>query len=69
MIKRANLKEGSVNVGDIVQIGINRVYLAKTDCKNLTLMVVEEKIFKKNLPICHLGNKLMEQELLPQLRI
>ena len=40
MIKKTNLKGGSINVSDIAQISTYRVDLAKTDCKNLTLMVV-----------------------------
>ena len=60
MIKRANLIGGVINVRDIVQISINRVDLAKTDCKNLTLIVVEEKTFKKKPLMCRLANKLFQ---------
>ena len=49
MIKRANLKGGAINAGDIIQIGVNRVDLSKTDCKNLALIVVEERTFEKTL--------------------
>ena len=42
MIKKAHLQGGIINVGSIAQIRINRVDLAKIDCKNLTVMVVEE---------------------------
>ena len=50
IIRRANLQGSPINVGNVVQIGISTVDLAKTDCKNLTLMVVEEKTFRKNPP-------------------
>ena len=58
MIRRAHLQGGSMNVGNIFQIGTNKVDLAKTNYKNLTLMVVEEKTFKKNPPMHCLANKL-----------
>ena len=64
MIKRAHLKDGSINVGDVVQIGVSAVDLAKTDCKNLTLMAVEERTFKKNPPLCRLANKLFQLKTL-----
>ena len=64
MIKRANLKGGTINVGDIIRIGINRVDLAKTDCKNLTLMVVKEKTFKKKPSMYRLANKLFQMSTL-----
>ena len=57
MIRRANMKGGHVNVGDIVQIGISNADLAKTDCKNLTLMVVQEVTHKKAPPQYRLANK------------
>ena len=60
MIRRAHMKGGSVNVGDVVQITISRVDLAKTDCKNLTLMVVEERTFRKNPPMHRLANKIFQ---------
>ena len=64
MIKRAHLKGGSINVGDVVQIGVSAVDLAKTDCKNLTLMAVEERTFKKNPPLYRLANKLFQLKTL-----
>ena len=63
MIKRAYLKGSSINVGNIAQIELNVVDLAKTDCKNLTLIVVEERTFKKTPPLYHLANKLFQLKL------
>ena len=60
MIKRAHLKGGSINVGGIVQIRVSAVDLAKTDCKNLALMAVEDRTFKENPPLCRLTNKLFQ---------
>ena len=60
MIKRTYLKGGSINIGNIVQIGLSKVDLAKTDCENLTLMVVEERTFRENLSLYYLANKLFQ---------
>ena len=68
MIWRVNVKGGEINVGNIVQIGMNRVDLAKTDCKNLTLMVIQEKTFKKKLSMCRLANKLFPTSTLHRAR-
>ena len=51
-----------MNVGNVVQITMRRVNLAKTDCKNLTLMVVEERIFKKAPPTHHLAKKIFQMK-------
>ena len=48
MIPRANVKSGKINIGNIIEININRVDLTKTDCNNLTLMVIQEKTLKRN---------------------
>ena len=53
-----------INIGDIVQIGMDRVGLAKTDCKNLTLMVVQEKTFKKKPSMCRFTNELFQMSTL-----
>ena len=44
MVKRVHLKGGFVNIRDVAQIEVRTVDLVKTDCKNLTLIVVEEKL-------------------------
>ena len=47
MIKIAHLKDRAINAGNIAQNRISRVDWAKKDCKNLTLIVVEERTFRK----------------------
>ena len=64
-----HLKDGSINAGDITQVWVSMVDLAKIDCKDLTLMVVEEKTFKKRPPICCLANKLFQLKSLHGLRL
>ena len=58
IIKRAHLKGSLINVSDIVQKRVSKVDLAKTDCKNFTLIVVKERIFRKNPSLYCLANKL-----------
>ena len=58
MIQRAHLKGSSINIGNSIQIGLIKVDLAKTDCQNLTFMIVEEKTFRKNPSLYYLANKL-----------
>ena len=60
MIRKVNIKGSKINIRDIVQIGMNRIDFAKTDCKNLTLMVVQEKTFKKKPSMHRLANKLFQ---------
>ena len=43
---------------------MNRIDLAKTDYKKLTLMVVQEKTFKKNPLICRLVSKVFQMSSL-----
>ena len=68
MIWRANVKGGKINVSNIAQIGMNRVDLAKIDCKNLTLIVAQEKTFKKKPSMYYLANKLFEMSTLCRAR-
>ena len=60
MIKRAHLKSSSINARDVAQIKVSMLDLVKIDSKNLTLMLVEEKNFKKYLPSYYLANKLLQ---------
>ena len=62
MIRIACLQEGSLTVGNIVEIDTNRVDLAKISCKNLTLIVVEKRPFKKNSPMRCSTNKLFQMQ-------
>ena len=48
MIKCPNLCGGTMKIENISQIGNNCANLAATDYKSLTLLVLEEKRFKRN---------------------
>ena len=51
-------------MGDVIQIPLSNVNIAKVDCKFLTLIVIEKKEFKKVPPIYRLANKVFQLDKL-----
>ena len=62
MIHQENQKDRPVKVGNVVQLRINKVDLSKADCKNLTLLIIDKIILKKDSLTYYLIKKYFKWE-------